>query len=63
VLGARFVRPQAVLTAQPEPSCPTCGRFQRAGFELVLTVRHTHQPREPAHPPTDLGSYRPARTS
>jgi len=58
VLGARFVRPQAVLTAQPEPSCPTCGRFQRAGFELVLTVRHTHQPREPAHPPTDLGSYR-----
>lgn len=56
-LGVRSVRPDAVLTATDTPTCPACGRFREAGFDLVLTVRHTSAPRTPSRPPRDLGAY------
>jgi hypothetical protein len=57
-LGVRYIRPDAVLTASPDARCPACDRFRRAGFDLVLTLRHTSDPRVPSRPPGDLVSYR-----
>ncbi len=58
-LGARYVRPEAVLTAAAgDPLCPSCDRFRQAGFELVLTVRNTDDPRQASRPPRDLQAYR-----
>ncbi|MDR7390192.1 MAG: hypothetical protein QN196_09620 [Armatimonadota bacterium] len=57
-LGVRYVRPDAVLTAAADASCPTCGGFRQAGFELVLTLRNTSAPRVPSRPPGDLEGWR-----
>lgn len=53
-LGVRYVRPDAVLAATGDASCPMCDRFRQAGFELVLTLRNTSDPRVPSRPPGDL---------
>ncbi|MCL6498956.1 MAG: hypothetical protein K6U07_02860 [Firmicutes bacterium] len=57
-LGVRYVRPDAVLTATANASCPTCDRFRQAGFEVVLTLRNTWDPRVPSRPPGDLEGWR-----
>ncbi len=56
-LGVRYVRPDAVLAARGDASCPTCDRFRQAGFDLVLTLRHTSDPRVPSRPPGDLPGW------